>query len=478
MSKKSEELRSDQLAPHSIEAEEAALGTVLIDPGNMNNILWLQNDDFFIVRHAWIWESMKALHERRMPLDYLTITSDLEQRGRLAEIGGAAYVLSLINKTPSGLNAEGYADIVKRMAIRRRLVDHAQVVARLAHSDELDLQNILQRCKAGLDEVWDGCSSLYARPSNVGDVAADILMETARWHGGNVKHGLQTGISAIDKFIRGLRKRKLYYMAGWPTHGKSAALTRIAWALAEQGARVMYNTLEMSAFDTVCRMACQKSHIIWNDVEDGKLSASDQARWEDALKHFINLADGHSIIFDEEAGLSVADYRAKTRLAERQYGPVDLVIVDSLNYVSEKGDSTTDRTTAASRNLKIWATDPDSDFAIAAVTHLTKPPQGEKDPIPTMYMLRDSGMLAADPDMIIGVNQPWLHYKPADKELKPHMEHIMHWWMLKNRQYGQTGNLCRLAFGGGNFAIEELHTRTAAPEYTQAGFTQDPEDLI
>src|SRR5512140_3251909 len=98
MSHSSTELRSDQRAPHSIEAEEAVLGSILLNPEAFFEVVpFLKGDDFFLVRHGWIWDAMVSLHERRDPIDHLTVVSELELVGRLSEVGGAAYIISLIN---------------------------------------------------------------------------------------------------------------------------------------------------------------------------------------------------------------------------------------------------------------------------------------------------------------------------------------------------------------------------------------------
>lgn len=142
------DLRSDQLAPHSIEAEEAVLGSILVNSEALFEVIpFLTDEDFFIVRHAYIWQAIIALHDRKDPIDYLTIVSELEQMGRLAEVGGAAYVLGLVNKTPSSLNCEGYGHIVERMALRRRYIDAARQVAMVAHSDETDIDEVRSKAE-------------------------------------------------------------------------------------------------------------------------------------------------------------------------------------------------------------------------------------------------------------------------------------------------------------------------------------------
>lgn len=154
----------DNMLPKSIEAEEAVLGSILINPDALFEVLpFLKAEDFFIVRHEWIYRSVLDLYQRHDPIDYLTVVQELEQVGHLAEIGGAAYILGLINKTPSALNVEGYGRIVERMGVRRRLIDAAQQVARIAHSDEADIDDV---CKTSVNVV----------------IAATAGTSRQRWH--------------------------------------------------------------------------------------------------------------------------------------------------------------------------------------------------------------------------------------------------------------------------------------------------------
>src|SRR5690606_30327840 len=134
------------LAPHSVEAEEAVLGSVLVNPGWMVELASIvRPEDFFIVRHRWVWDAMATLHERREPIDYLTVTHELESMGRLADIGGAAWLLGLVNKTPSSLNADGYAAIVERHAVRRRLLRSEEHTSELQSRENLVCRLLLEK---------------------------------------------------------------------------------------------------------------------------------------------------------------------------------------------------------------------------------------------------------------------------------------------------------------------------------------------
>src|SRR5512139_2521128 len=131
----------DRMPPHSIEAEEAVLGSVLIDPEAIYRVSsFLKGVDFYIVKNQWVWDACMSLHERREPTDFVTITRELATRGQLDELGGPAYISHLINVVPTAIHAEGYGRIVERAAVRRRLLSAASEIAKLAYeeSDEID----------------------------------------------------------------------------------------------------------------------------------------------------------------------------------------------------------------------------------------------------------------------------------------------------------------------------------------------------
>ena len=128
-----------QAPPHSRQAEEAVLGAVLIDPEAYFTVSqFLKPDDFYIVRNRWIWEAFTRLHEKRRPIDYLTVTQDLEQQSQLEEVGGQAYLMTLINQTPSSLNVGAYAHLVEEHSLRRRMLPAANELAQPGLRPETD----------------------------------------------------------------------------------------------------------------------------------------------------------------------------------------------------------------------------------------------------------------------------------------------------------------------------------------------------
>jgi replicative DNA helicase len=116
-------LSEAQVIPHNREAEEAVIGSVMINPEAYYDVAqFLQADDFYIVRNRWIWEAYTRLHERRAPIDFLTVQEELERNGLLADIGGPAYLTALVNQVPSSLHAETYGRMVEHSALRRRML--------------------------------------------------------------------------------------------------------------------------------------------------------------------------------------------------------------------------------------------------------------------------------------------------------------------------------------------------------------------
>jgi len=126
-------LLPDKTVPHNVEAEEAVLGALLIDPEGIFRVLaFLRTEDFYLQKHRWTYESILGIHERRDPVDFLTLTTELEQRGQLESVGGAAYISQLMNAVPSAINIESYGRMVEQTAVRRRLLEAISVIARYA----------------------------------------------------------------------------------------------------------------------------------------------------------------------------------------------------------------------------------------------------------------------------------------------------------------------------------------------------------
>jgi replicative DNA helicase len=212
-----------QSQPNSREAEEAVLGSVLIYPESYYEIAQvIHGEDFYVIRNQWLWESFTRLHDRRMPIDILTVSQDLEERNQLTEIGGQAYLLSLVNQTPTALHAEAYAQIVEQNAVRRRMLASANELAKLAYDQEKPLDTVIDEAEKsifGLSErrvrhdlvpISQVVSDAYDHVSELSQRSEEIF-------------GVPTGLYDLDKVLGGLQKSDLLIIAGRPAWLKQAS---------------------------------------------------------------------------------------------------------------------------------------------------------------------------------------------------------------------------------------------------------------
>ena len=140
-----------QIVPNSREAEEAVLGSVLINPESYYDVAqFLQEQDFYIHRHRWIWQAFTRLHEKRVPIDFLTVSEELDQMDQLGEVGGPAYLTALINNVPTSLHAEAYGHLVEETAVRRRMLDAANLIAKLAYREESGIDEVMNESEKAI----------------------------------------------------------------------------------------------------------------------------------------------------------------------------------------------------------------------------------------------------------------------------------------------------------------------------------------
>ena len=210
--------------PHSREAEEAVVGAVLINPEAYYDLAqFLMADDFYIHRNKWIWESFVRLHERRAPVDLLTLSEDLEKNNQLVEIGGSSYLTSLINQVPTSLNAEAYGRIVEEHAIRRKMINAANQIASMAYKSGDKIEHVMgeaekavfgvseRRSKHDLQPIRSVLSTYYDRIDDLSKRPEDF-------------HGVPTGFYDLDKMLNGLQPSDLLIVAGRPGQGKTCFL--------------------------------------------------------------------------------------------------------------------------------------------------------------------------------------------------------------------------------------------------------------
>lgn len=255
-----------RLAPNSVEAEEAVLGSVLIDPDAMLELGGrLSAQDFFLVKHAIIFEALERLARRGDPIDYLTATDELRQMGKLDEIGGAAYLMYLMSHTPSSLYAAAYGELVKRTSYRRRVLAEASTLARTAHDGDIDSYAVQEAVEEAADRIRDALPPRDDYLSGRAALAhyADIIRERTRQ---DAPETLSVPWEALSRYVAGVKPGKVILVSGFSGEGKTIVLEELAEWWAMMGHKVLYITTELTREDMLDRMVCRHTGIPYNEL--------------------------------------------------------------------------------------------------------------------------------------------------------------------------------------------------------------------
>ena len=241
--------------PNNVAAEEALLGSLLIDPSAIAEVAdLLRPADFYRERSALIYDAALALHGHREPVDFQTLVSTLEHHGQLQAVGGAAYLADLVNATPTAAHALTYARQVKDAAMRRRIIGYASEAVRLACNQDLLLEEVLAAVEAGAFKLREGLAGANALRT-LAEAVADVEVTLEAIKTGRAPRRLTTGFGDLDKLIGGWRRGSLNIVGARPAKGKSSLLLGFAAHAARQEQAVLIFSLEMTGVEIVGRLA-------------------------------------------------------------------------------------------------------------------------------------------------------------------------------------------------------------------------------
>jgi replicative DNA helicase len=392
---------ADKLKPHNVEAEEAFLGAVLIDPDVviLTASLGLKGSDFFIERHGWIWQAAQDLWAKNAPIDLISLTDELERRGQLNEIGGSGYITGLINQTPSSSGHDYYAGIIKRTSTLRQLINAAGQISQLAYRDTLDADEAIQKATDILFEVSK--QNIQERNRSMNQIADAFLDRIEQIH--NSPHGitgLPTGLVELDKLLGGLQRSDLIVLAGRPGMGKSAMALQIALEAAKNyNARSLIFSREMSDESLFQRMVSYESGIDVKRLRTGQIKDEEYSAMLEATSKLASLP----FVIDGDTATPEA-MRARAIIEKERYG-LDLVVVDYIQRVDtadgRKYQNKVAEIGAISGMLKRLAKD--LNVPVLAISSLSRQCERRDNKRPLLSDLRESGDIEYDADVVMFV---------------------------------------------------------------------------
>jgi len=415
--------------PYSREAEEAVLGAILINPDSYYDVAeTLQASDFYIHRHRFIWEAITCLQEKGTPLDFLTLTEELDQSGKLSEIGGSVYLSGLINQVPTSLHAQAYAQIIEQAAVRRRILGAANQVAKLAFDEGTALEKVIDESEKAIFSIDN--PSLKGKFQPLSEVLLSMYDLATPCSQQTCSAGVLTGFTDLDLLLAGMQASDLLIVAGRPGIGKTSLLLSIARQVAKLHQKhIAVLTLETSREQLAQRLLAQEMGIETQRIRSGKLEADE---WH-SLAHAIDSLKNAHLFLDDTPAVTVQQMRSKCRRLHME-NRLDLVVVDYLQLLSggERFENRVQEVSYVTRQLKLMACE--LKVPVLAAAQLSRAVEQRADKRPVLSDLRESGSIEMDADVVM------LLYRPEDPEISDQVEIIV----AKHRN-GPTGSVS-LAF--------------------------------
>lgn len=418
-----------KVIPHSREAEDAVIGSILINPQTYYDVAaFLKTDDFFIRRNGWIWDAFQRLHERGVPIDILTVSEELDAQGRLNETGGVPYLSTLVNNIPTTLHAEAYGRIVEESSIRRRMLEAANQIARLAYNENTSLETAMDDAAKAIFGVSEDRvrSDLQPISDVIKDYNSHLAILAAR---SDEIFGVPTGFTDLDRLLIGLQPSDFILVAGRPGQGKTGFLITVAKNAAQKYQKhVAIFSLEMSNDQLVQRLVAQETGIDSQRLRTGRLEDNEWDLFYEACDSLTKTR----IFLDDTPAITPLQLRTKCRRLHLEYR-LDLIIVDYLQLMSSgrRIDNRVQEVSEISRYLKVLARE--LNVPVLAAAQLSRAVEQRADKTPVLSDLRESGSLEQDADVVMFIYRP----DQYEKEAMPNVAKII---IAKHRN-GPTGNV-------------------------------------
>lgn len=426
-----------KMLPQSIEAEEAVLGAVLVNPASLGKIVeFLKPESFYKPAHKMIYEAALELFRKSEPIDIVTVSEFLRNKDELEKVGGRAYINDLALNVVTTANVDYYAKIIREKEIKRALINAGSEIVSMSYESD-DTGRVL-------DDAQKLIFNIAAQKDTTDLVSIQDLVVTSyeqieyRFNNQDELTGVTTGYYDLNNMTSGLQKSDLIILAARPSMGKTAFALNLAQNVAMYGNKgVAIFSLEMSKQQLVTRMLCAESEVDTQRIKSGHMQPKD---WEKLMEAMERLSDAR-IYIDDTAGVTATDIKAKCRRLMMEEKELGLIVIDYLQLM-EGGGNPNDRNqqiSAISRSLKGLARE--LDVPIIALSQLSRGVEARTDKRPMLSDLRDSGAIEQDADIVMFIYRDE-YYNKDDVNNKGKAELI-----LAKHRNGPTGTI-ELLFQG------------------------------
>ncbi len=421
---------SIRIPPQNIDSEKAFLGSIMLRPDAMHEVVdTIDPNDFYAEKHRIIYAAMLSLLGKNEPIDLLSLSSKMKERKQLEQVGGSSYLTELVNSVPSSANIGYYAGIVHQKSILRKLIEAADHISELGFTETAELANVLDEAEKKIFGVTNFQKSHQF--VHLKDTLSEAWDRIDRLHKSTGElRGVPSGFKDLDLKLAGFQKSDLIILAARPTMGKTA----LALDIARQAA-TLYNvpvgifSLEMAAQQLVERMLAAESRVDAWKLRVGKLSMDEEfSKLRDALDKLSKAP----IYIDDQPSSNIVKMRSVARRLKSEHD-LGLIIVDYLQLMTptKNYDSMVNQVTEISRSLKGLARE--LEVPVLALSQLSRAVES-RGGRPRLSDLRDSGSIEQDADVVMFIHREDRYNENSEK---PNIAEIM----IEKHRNGPTGKI-------------------------------------
>ncbi|SEM22043.1 replicative DNA helicase [Luteibacter sp. UNCMF331Sha3.1] len=406
-----------RIPPHSIEAEQAVLGGLMLSPDSLDKVAdKLTDDDFYRRDHRVIWRAINELANKGMPCDAITLGDWFVANDMSEMIRDSTYLLELANSTPSAANIAAYGDIVREKSVMRQLIDAGTSITEDGFRPEgKSVQEVMELAEQRVFRIAESGARGKKDIVSVREAAGEAFrMLSERYEKKGQLTGLSTGFTDLDELTSGLQPSDLVIVAARPSMGKTAFALNLAEAAAMRGKKsVAVFSMEMSASQLAFRLISSLGRVHAQHLRNGDLAEED---WPRVTSAITMLADA-KIFIDDTPAMSPVEMRSRSRRLQREHG-LGLIVIDYLQLMQVPGNSENRATEISeiSRGLKALAKE--LNVPVIALSQLNRSLEQRADKRPMMSDLRESGAIEQDADVIMFIYRDEYYNKESpDKGL-------------------------------------------------------------
>lgn len=425
-----------RIPPQDIEAEVSTLGSIMIDKDAIYRVIdFLSAQDFYKPAHQTIYETVVELTVKNEPVDIISTASRLKEKKKLAEIGGSAYLTSLVNAVPTASNIEYYASIVRKKSLLRKLIEASSYIAELGYNEEREVEQIIDEAEQRIFNIAQ--NSIRQDFLAIGNALEEAWDRIESLHKGDgALRGVPTGFSDLDSYLSGLQKSDLIVLAARPSLGKTSLGLNIARnAAVYSKVPVGIFSLEMSKAQITDRLIASEASVdLWR-LRTGRLRSGGA----DEQNDFVRIRDAMEtlskapLFIDDTPSPTVNEIRAKARRLQAKHG-LGLIIIDYLQLIKGSGrtESRVQEVSEISRSLKGLAKE--LDVPVLALSQLSRGVEMRPRAVPKLSDLRESGSIEQDSDVVMFIYREDKYYENSDK---PNIAQIL----IEKHRNGPTGRV-------------------------------------